>query len=147
MTTEKVFSAFLGGYEETFFYGHSYCANPLGCAVALANLEVFEIDDVLNQLDAKIDFFRKTIKDEFEQKDGIIEIRIAGLIAGIEIGPFHPDHFVGAQVCLAARRHGLLTRPVRDTLVLMPPICAAQSEIKAMVSALGKAFREFVNKD
>ncbi|MEO0415970.1 MAG: aminotransferase class III-fold pyridoxal phosphate-dependent enzyme, partial [Verrucomicrobiota bacterium] len=140
LTTQRVFDAFLGSYEEmkTFFYGHSYCANPLGCAAAIASLEVFEESALLESLPEKVGAFRESLR-RFESIAEVQEIRQCGLIAGIEVGPFDWQKQMGAHMCLAAREHGLLTRPVRDTLVLMPPPCSTHEELDQMAEALYQA--------
>ncbi|MDF1816291.1 MAG: adenosylmethionine--8-amino-7-oxononanoate transaminase [Verrucomicrobiales bacterium] len=143
LTTEKVFEAFLGGYDDTFFYGHSYCANPIGCAAALGSLDVFEKEHVLEGLPAKIEHFRNELTTHFNELECVVEIRQAGLTAGIEITPSAGDR-TGAKVCLEARQFGLLTRPVRNTLVLMPPLCSSQNEISEMTTALRRALDHVV---
>jgi adenosylmethionine-8-amino-7-oxononanoate aminotransferase len=72
----------------------------------------------------------------------VTDIRQCGMIAGIDIGPFDPADRTGAKVCTAARAHGLLTRPVLDTLVLMPPLCVTQVEMEHMVRALSLAMKD-----
>jgi adenosylmethionine-8-amino-7-oxononanoate aminotransferase len=146
LTTERVFSGFLGSHEETFFYGHSYCGNPLGCAAALANLTVFEEDRVLENLQPKIEHLARRLS-ELKNLPNVREIRRAGFIAGIEVArpngdPFEPSDQMGAQICLAARPHGLLTRPIRDVVVLMLPLCATLAEIDLAVLILEKAINE-----
>jgi adenosylmethionine---8-amino-7-oxononanoate aminotransferase len=143
LTTERVFSAFLGNAQKTFYYGHSYCGNPLGCAAALANLEIFENEAVLEKLQLKIEFLARRLQD-LEKLPNVREIRRAGFIAGIDVGrpdgtAFDPADQVGAQICLAARRFKLLTRPIRDVIVLMLPLCATVEEIDQSVTAIGKA--------
>ena len=64
------------------------------------------------------------------------EVRQCGLIAGIELSG---EGGIGVQVCLAARKHGLLTRPIWNTIVLMPPLCATDDELAMMVNAVGFA--------
>jgi adenosylmethionine-8-amino-7-oxononanoate aminotransferase len=75
------------------------------------------------------------------------EVRQCGLVAGIELRQpdgtrFPPEQRVGEQVCLAARRHGLLTRPILDTLVLMPPLCVTPLELDHAIAALEAAVCE-----
>ncbi len=142
LTTERVFEAFLGGPDRTFYYGHSYCGNPLGCSVALANLEVFEEELTLESLGPKIERFHESLDAYFGSHDSVLEVRRIGLIAGIEIGPFPAEARMGARVCLAARRHGLLTRPILDTLVLMPPLCSTGDQIESMVAALAAGLED-----
>ena len=68
-----------------------------------------------------------------ELSAAIKEVRQVGLIAGIEVCS---GDLVGPRICMAAREYGLLTRPVLNTLVLMPPLCATEEEMQRMVSAL-----------
>src|ERR1700722_12262029 len=146
LTTDRIFSGFLGSYQETFFYGHSYCGNPLGCAAALANLEVFEQEHVLEKLGPKIEHLHQRLRG-LEPLANVREIRRAGFVAGIEGArrngaSFDPREQVGEQICLAARRHGLLTRPIRDVIVLMLPLCATFEEIDLAVDAITRAITE-----
>ncbi len=133
LTTERVFRAFLGGYAETFFYGHSYTGNPLGCAAALASLAVFREENTLAELQPKMALMSELLASLQEESAGKISaIRQCGFIAGIDL----VEEGSGPRVCLAARTHGLLTRPVRDTLVLMPPLCITTEQLRTAVGAL-----------
>lgn len=146
MTTERVFSAFLGR-ENTFYYGHSYTANPTGCAAALASLEVFAEEDTLAQLQPKIRLLQELLTGLRERQSALVrEVRQCGFIAGIDLAqnaaggrPWPAAAQIGHRVCLAARAGGLLTRPVRDTLVLMPPLCISASSLRQAVAALEAA--------
>jgi len=140
LTTERVFNAFLGGPERTLYYGHSYTANPLGCAAALASLAIFRDEHVLAQLAPKIDLLARLLADVRRQPP-VAEVRQCGFIAGIELRPAG-DPMLGGKVCLVARRHGLLTRPIRDTIVLMPPYCITEAQLRAAVGAVMSAIRE-----
>jgi adenosylmethionine-8-amino-7-oxononanoate aminotransferase len=143
LTTESVFEAFLG---ETFYYGHSYCGNQLACAAALASLRVFEEEDVLAHLQPKIRHLARQL-DRLRGNPHIREIRQCGFIAGIGLGgsggaPLDPIQRTGARVCLAARRHGLLTRNILDTIVLMPPLCITSTQIDEACRAIELAIGE-----
>jgi adenosylmethionine-8-amino-7-oxononanoate aminotransferase len=135
LTTERVFEGFLGEPHEgrTFFYGHSFAGSQLGCAAALASLQVFRDEDVLEQLPPKIARLAGQMSD-------LPGYRQCGMIAAITLDS--PDLTLGAQVCLAARKHGLLTRPIGNTIVLMPPLCVTLDEIDRMVAALRAALAE-----
>lgn len=135
LTTERVFEGFLGEPEEgrTFFYGHSYAGSQLGCAAALASLRVFREERVLELLPAKMARLGELMGD-------LPGYRQCGMIAAITIES--ADLSLGAKVCLAARKHGLLTRPIRNTVVLMPPLCVTVEEIGRMVGALRAALEE-----
>ena len=149
LTTERVFHAFLGKAAEmkTFYYGHSYCGHPLGCATALASLHVFDQENTLANLQPKISHLA-TLLDSLRaaHPQHIAATRQLGLIAAIDLmadapngTPFPPHAQTGAQVCRAARAHGLLTRPIRDTLVLMPPLTISLQELELATQAISKA--------
>lgn len=148
LTTETVFSAFLGAFEEqkTFFYGHSYTGNPLGCAAALASLRVFRDESVLENLQPKIARMRDHLA-VLNSRPEVFEIRQCGFIAGIEVRrpdgePLPWQQRTGARICEAARKFGLLTRPVLDTIVLMPPLCTTPDQLARAVDAIGRAIDE-----
>jgi adenosylmethionine-8-amino-7-oxononanoate aminotransferase len=132
LTTEAVFEAF---QETTLYYGHSYCGNQLGCAAALASLRIFEDEQVLANLQPKISLMSAHL-ERLRGNSHVREIRQCGFIAGIELRGQDSSQGIGAQVCLAARRHGLLTRPILDTIVLMPPLCISGEEIERAVGAI-----------
>lgn len=148
LTTERVFDAFLGDYAEmkTLFYGHSYCGNPLGCAAALASLEVFDEERTLENLQPKIRLFGELLC-RLTAEPQVSDIRQCGFVAGIDVvradgSPYPWQEQTGAKICFAARKHGLLTRPIRDTIVLMPPLCFSEDELAQAIDALRLAIRE-----
>jgi len=148
LVTETIYEAFLGTFEQqkTFYYGHSYCGNQVACAVALANLAIFREESVLEKLQPKIRFLTELLKPLTEIQS-VAEVRQCGFIAGIELMqdgkvPFDWRDQVGGQVCLAARQYGLLTRPVRDVVVLMPPYCITNDQLIQSVEAIRKAVIE-----
>jgi len=135
LTTERVFAGFLGDPSDgrTFFYGHSYAGSQLGCAAALASLRIFREERVLAHLPAKIARLRERMGD-------LPGYRQCGMIAAMTVDS--ADLSIGTQVCLAARKHGLLTRPIGNTVVLMPPLCVTLEEIDRMAGALRAALHE-----
>jgi adenosylmethionine-8-amino-7-oxononanoate aminotransferase len=151
LTTEKIFAAFLGTVSErkTFFYGHSYTGSALGCAAALASLAIFRGEDVLGRLQPKISLLADLLKAHLAPLPHVGEIRQCGFIAGIDLlaDPQTGEAFswaaqIGARACMAARNHGLLTRPIGDTLVLMPPYCVSDGQLEQMVVALREGIQD-----
>lgn len=144
LTTRAVYQAFLGDAERAFYYGHSYTAHPLGCAAALASLAVFGEERTLERLPENIGHLRNGLAALQARRPVIHETRQCGMIAGIELrrpdgSRFDPANRTGENVCLAARAHGLLTRPILDTIVLMPPLCATLEELDHALDALDRA--------
>jgi adenosylmethionine-8-amino-7-oxononanoate aminotransferase len=138
LVNDKVFGPFFegSGRERTLFYGHSYTGNALGCAAAKASLEIFEREKVLASLAPKIEALQTEL-ETLRALPWVSDVRQCGFIAGIELrqDDARPGQ-LGASVCLAARRHGLLTRPIRDVVVLMPPFCITLPQLRRAVQAI-----------
>jgi adenosylmethionine-8-amino-7-oxononanoate aminotransferase len=142
LTTERVFEAFLGGYDEfrSFFHGHTYTGNPLGCAAALASLETFERERTLERLAPKIELLRQLLADLIEPLPHVGETRQLGLMSGIELVanreaalPYEPGLRIGHQVTLEARERGAIVRPLGDVVVLMPPLAIEADVLEELV--------------
>ncbi|MCP5468019.1 MAG: adenosylmethionine--8-amino-7-oxononanoate transaminase [Deltaproteobacteria bacterium] len=128
LTTQEVYSAFEGSYAEfkTFFHGHSYTGNPLACAAALANLEIFEEEKTLQNLPEKIALIAHVMEKVAEQPC-VKEVRQLGMMVGIELAQANGESFpmeqrIANQVCKEAIQQGVLLRPLGDVVVLMPPL-------------------------
>ncbi len=144
LATEEIYNAFLGEYAElkTFFHGHTYTGNPLGCAAALASLELFGKEHILDNLAPKIEHLRDRL-GRFEPLEHAGDIRQCGLIAAIELvkdkstkQPYRWEERMGIQVCLEARRHGLLIRPLGHIIVIMPPLSISKDELDRMLDII-----------
>ncbi|RFC43959.1 MAG: adenosylmethionine-8-amino-7-oxononanoate aminotransferase [Verrucomicrobia bacterium] len=151
LTTERVFEAFLGGAERTLYYGHSYAGHALACAVALENLAIFREEGVLSRLQTQIQRMGALFDQLLRPSPFVHEIRQCGFLAGIELraadgAAFPAGLGMGARVCVAARKFGLLTRPVRDTVILMPPYCIKDSELDQAVRAIAAGIEECCTK-
>ena len=147
LTTEKIYEAFLGNYDEwkTFFHGHSYTGNPLGCAAALANLEIFEKERTLKKLKKKIKLISELLKP-LRNEPIVGDIRQIGLMVGIELvidkknkTQFPITAKIGYQVARECQKRGLLIRPIGDTLVLLPPLCVDTKQLRRIVVVLAKS--------
>lgn len=144
LATEEVYSAFHGTASEgkTFYHGHTFAGNPLGAAVALASLRVFEEERTIERLGPKVEALRANLS-RFADHPNVGEVRQQGLIAGIELvedrasrAEFGWDRQVGARICRDARASGLLIRPLGDVIVLMPPLAITAEEIGWMVDVV-----------
>ncbi|MDH4186225.1 MAG: aminotransferase class III-fold pyridoxal phosphate-dependent enzyme, partial [Nitrospira sp.] len=144
VTTEEIYQGFLGQYEEfkTFFHGHSYTGNPLGCAVALANLEIFKKEKTLAKLQPKIKAMTRRLQP-LKQLPQVGDIRQRGFMAAIELvedkktkKPYPLEARMGHRVTMEARRRGLLLRPIGNVLILLPPLSTSLPELTSMVEIL-----------
>ncbi|MFA5193531.1 MAG: aminotransferase class III-fold pyridoxal phosphate-dependent enzyme, partial [Verrucomicrobiia bacterium] len=140
LTTERVFEAFLGDYAErkTFFHGHSFTGNPLGCAAGLASLEIFEQERTLEKLQPKIALLAAELA-RFQTLKPVVATRQCGFIGAVEVGPYPWEAKAGIRVCQQAREMGVLTRPVGNVIVIMPPLCVTEDELRQICEVLRRA--------
>ena len=147
LATEEVFAAFVSDdFRKSFFHGHSYAGNPLGAAVALANLELLE--QLLPTLPEKADHLARLLAPIAEEPF-VGDVRQAGFMVGIELvqnredkTPFPYEAQAGWIVADRARELGLLVRPIGNVLIFMPPLAATHAELDAMVRILRESFAE-----
>jgi adenosylmethionine---8-amino-7-oxononanoate aminotransferase len=134
LTTEEVYEGFLGAPEEqrAFFHGHTYTGNPLACAAALANLEVFESERTILRLQPKIRLLGELL-EEIEAMPGVAEVRGRGFMVGIDLGEHDPALRMGHRVTLEARKRGAIVRPLGDTVVLVPPLSISKEDLRRLL--------------
>ena len=144
LATEEIWRAFLGEYAQsrTFFHGHTYGGNPLGAAVALATLDVFEEEQTLARLPAKIDRLAGHLRRIAALRQ-VGNVRQCGLMAGIELvrdratkEPYPWEERRGMRVCDFARGEGVLLRPLGNVLVIMPPLAISLEQIDRIAAAV-----------
>jgi adenosylmethionine-8-amino-7-oxononanoate aminotransferase len=134
LTTERVYEGFLGAPEEhrTFFHGHTFTGNPLGCAAALASLDAFRSEQTLVRLQPKIRLLGELLAP-VERMPEVAEVRGRGFMVGIDLGSHDPALRLGHRVTLAARERGAIIRPLGDTIVLMPPLTISKADLRRLV--------------
>jgi len=153
LTTQEVFDAFLGDYSElkTFFHGHSYTGNQLGSAASLASI------GLLNTAATRRKKLAANLRSESKRLwmlPQVGDIRQAGCVLAVELvrdwqtrEPFELVERAGIRVCDALAKRGVLTRPVGNVIVIMPPYCTTQRQVKKIFSALHNAIDETLTKN
>ena len=146
---QEVFDAFLGDYSEfkTFFHGHSYTANQLGAAAALASFKLLNTADSIRARRTLEANLRAGLKELWDLP-AVGDIRQVGLIAGIELvknwhtrEPFNLREQAGIRVCEAMAQRGVLTRPIGNVVVIMPPYCTTEKQASQIIAALRDAIK------
>ncbi len=144
LTTQKIFDAFLGEQESkrTFYHGHTYTGNPLGCAAAIASIDLFKKEKTLQGLQPKIKSMEKRLK-EFRKLKHVGDIRKCGFLAGIELvkdkrtkQEYQASDKIGIKVTMEARKRGLIIRPLSDIIVIMPPLCISKVDLADMLDII-----------
>jgi adenosylmethionine-8-amino-7-oxononanoate aminotransferase len=155
LTTAEIYRGFLGEYRElkTFFHGHTYTGNPLACAAAVANIDLFKKEKTLQKLQPKITLLKKELK-RFAELEHVGDIRQKGFMAGIEMvknketkEPYPLEEKIGIRVIQEARKHGLIIRPLGSVIVLMPPLSIKMSDLKRMLEIVYTAIKTVTETD
>jgi adenosylmethionine-8-amino-7-oxononanoate aminotransferase len=150
LATEEIFRAFLGPYDgyTAFFHGHTFTGNALACAAALASLELFT-PALLASLPEKARALERQLAQQVLPLAHVAEVRQRGLMVGVELmrdparrEPYAPGERVGHRTILAARRRGVILRPLGDVLVLMPPLSITEDEIATLVGVAAESIAE-----
>lgn len=151
LTTEEIFSAFLGEYREfkSFFHGHTYTGNPVGCAVALASLQLFKREKILEKMRPKILYLIRRLEQDFISLPHVGDVRQWGFMVGIELvadketlKAYPPERRIGHKVILEARKRGVMVRPLGDVIVLMPPLTITEGELKILLDVVHESIRK-----
>ena len=147
LTTDEVWKAFLGPYasSKTFFHGHTYGGNPLGAAVALATLDVFDEERTLEHLQPKIARLTEHL-ERIAHLPQVGDIRQRGFLAGIELvrdratrEPYPWADRRGIKVCERALVEGVWLRPLGHILVVMPPLAVTIEQLDRIMQTLERA--------
>ncbi|MFC0331388.1 adenosylmethionine--8-amino-7-oxononanoate transaminase [Paenibacillus sepulcri] len=147
LATDEVYDAFYADYGEqkTFFHGHSFTGNPLGCAVALASLKLFEERSMLSGVRAKASLVEHRLA-ALKERPHVGDIRQQGLMIGIELvrdkntrEPYEWVERIGVRTSLKARELGMLTRPLGNVIVFIPPLASSEAELELMTAILVEA--------
>jgi len=154
LTTQEIFNGFLGEYQDkkTFFHGHTYTGNPLACRAAIANLEIFQKEKVLEKLQPKIKQLQKGL-NHFSNLEHVGEIRRCGFMVGIELvkdkknkRPYPWGDKIGIKICQLARQYGIILRPLGNVIVLMPSLSISSEELNQLLGATYRAIKIITEK-
>lgn len=149
LATEEIYQAFLGNYAElkTFFHGHTFTGNPLACAVALRSLELFDETGLMESIQKRSKQLTNLLQ-QLEDHPHVGNLRQCGLAAGIELvqdkgtkTAYPWEEKRGVRVCQEARRHGVFSRPLGNTVVVFPPLAITADELEFLMEGLKKAIR------
>lgn len=141
LTTEKIFNAFYADHEKkkTFYHGHTYTANPISCAAALASLKIFKEEDTLNRIKELIPVLHENLK-KFDSLPLVGDIRCLGMIGAIELVrdrksklAFTLEDRIGIKVYRKGLKHGIILRPLGNVIYLYLPLSIRRSEMRIIL--------------
>jgi len=155
LATQEIFDAFLseprqtGTNTKTFFHGHTFTGNALGCAAANASIDLIRKSGLLASLDEKVDMIRAALAPLVDHPN-VGDIRQCGMMVGIELvsdrdGPkfFDASDRVGAAVCRAALKRDIIIRPLGDVVTLMPAPAMDTATLERLLDAVTGTIYEY----
>jgi len=154
IATDEIYNAFLGEFKDikTFFHGHSYTGNPLACAAALACLDIFEKEKVLEGLKNKIEILSEWLNENLNLRN-VGDVRNAGLMAGVELvrdkktkKPYDREEKTGWRVAYQARNKGVFIRPLGNVIVIMPPLSISEQNLRQLLTVIKDSIIEITER-
>jgi adenosylmethionine-8-amino-7-oxononanoate aminotransferase len=145
MTNNDIYNAFYCDYNEykAFLHSHSYTGNPLACSSALATLELFEKNDVLEKNREKSAYILEKL-EKFKKLSNVKEIRQTGMISAIELKGYKPEERIGLKVYQYGLSQGVLLRPLGHIIYFMPPYIINYQEIDKMIDTAYEAIQSIL---
>ena len=142
MTTNEVYNAFYCDYNKykAFLHSHSYTANPLACSAALATLEIFENENIIESNKKKAEYIAKKLKI-FEGLNNIENIRQTGMVCAFDIKGYKAEDRIGLKIYTYALKNGVLLRPLGNTIYFMPPYIISKKEIDKVLEVAYDALK------
>ena len=129
-----------------FLHGSTYAGHQASCAAALVNLDIIEREGLIERA-ARLEPVLAELLEPLREEEGVAEVRAAGLAAAVELdgSVLEADPGAPAAVTLAARKHGVLTRPLRGVaLQISPPLVVTEDELATIAGAVTAGLREVV---
>ena len=144
--TDEIHDAFLGDtLDKAFAHGHSFTANPLGCAAALASLDILEEDWTKECLMA-IETLHRQRLFSLPEHPKLARHRVMGTIAAVDVVCEDPGYAakVGPKLREFFMEQGMLIRPLGNVLYLLPPYCVTEDQMNSAYDAIAKAAHEVI---
>ena len=150
MTTEKIYNAFYADYykRKTFYHGHTYTANPISCSAALASLDIFRKENILNRIRGIIPLFHSGLK-KFRELPFVGNVRYIGMIGAIELvkdkktkQQFGFKERIGMKIYKKALKEGIILRPLGDVIYLYLPLCIKAHDLRIILKKMYKTVQK-----
>jgi adenosylmethionine---8-amino-7-oxononanoate aminotransferase len=142
LCTDRIHEQFIGE-QRTFFHGHSYTGNPMACAAALANLEIFETENVFERIEAIASIHRAHLQ-RISSHPRVDEVRQIGSVAAIELKA--QDHGYSSHLRAKLYKYfldqGVLLRPLGNVVYILPPYVITLEELDYIYDVIGEALEK-----
>lgn len=150
LTTEKIYRGFWGDYDKykTLYHGHTYTANPIGCAAAMASLDIFQKEGTLKKIRPLIKQLHAGM-ERFRPLPFVGDVRCIGMVAAVELvrdkktrRPFDVKQRIGQKIYQAGLKEGLILRPLGDIIYLFLPLCVTKTQLETILRKMLKVVKQ-----
>ncbi|HYL66527.1 MAG TPA: adenosylmethionine--8-amino-7-oxononanoate transaminase [Nitrosopumilaceae archaeon] len=154
LTNQKIYDSYLGNYKEMkhFFHGHTFTGNPLACATAITNLELYDKNHLISKNKIKSKQFEKRI-NEISNLSIVGDVRHKGMLMAIELvsnknkkTPINPDKKIHQKIFLEAKKHKIYLRTLGHIIMLVPPLAISEKELDFLLDGTMDTIKK-VTKD
>jgi adenosylmethionine-8-amino-7-oxononanoate aminotransferase len=137
LTSQKIYDSYLGSYEDMkhFFHGHTFTGNPLACATALTNLELYDKNSLISKNKIKAKQFERRVS-EISNLSIVGDVRHKGMLMAIELvsnknkkTPINPDKKIHQKIFVEAKKHKIYLRTLGHIIMLVPPLAISEKEL------------------
>ena len=141
LTTDRIFNVFLGKYSDNkhLYHGHTFSGNPVGCAAALANIELYEKNNLMQQINANARYIALRLR-EFAGSPIVADIRHKGLLAGIElarnskpIAILKNKERINYFIMQESLKMGVHLRPIGNIMMVIPPLAIGRRDLEKLL--------------
>lgn len=143
LTTDRIFDAFLGKYSENkhLYHGHTFTGHPVGCAAALANIELYEKQNLMQQINENAKYIASRLR-EFARSPIVADIRHKGLLAGIELArnnkpivTLKNNERINYFIIQESLKMGVHLRPLGNIMMVIPPLAIGRKDLEKLLDA------------
>jgi len=154
LTTKKIFDAFLGDYSANkhLYHGHTFTGHPVGCATAIANLNLYKKSKLIKQIRHNSDYLRKRLS-EFRESSIVEDIRYKGLLAGIELAKngrpirlLKNKRRINYFIMQESLKMGVFLRPLGNIMLVIPPLAIDRKNLETLLDTQLKIIKK-IEKD
>ncbi len=147
VVTSRVFDAFSGGIEKTFYHGHTFTANALSCAIAVESLRIFESEGVLER-NKKLTAVMRRWTPRFTDLEQVGDVRHLGMVWALEVVKdkvtkecYSPANGPGWKIAKRLWNEGFWIRPLNQVLYVIPPYCTTETDLQDFFTVLYSALQ------
>ena len=138
LVTSRIYDAFRGGRDRALHYGHTFCGNPIGAALAREVLSIFRDEKIVEQAAERSTVIARAF-DRIAKMDGVLRVRSVGMIGAADLAPTQQSGYldpIGWRVYDEGLKRGAYLRPLGNTVYVAPPLTISNDDLEELLAIL-----------